>query len=449
MVTNFTAVVEPLLTERTSKGLAEALSRAIGEGAIDEGELLPPIRSVAQGLGVSPSTVSAAWRLLARAGAIESDGRRGTVVLARRGPGPARYRRALDHTHALRLDLSTGVPDGDLLPDLSTSLGNLHHSWASGSYLDDPIIPGLVEALRVDWPYDTRHFLVVDGAMDALDQVSSFLLRYGDLVVVENPSFPPMLDLLDALGVRVVGVDVTDDGLDVAALSATLARRPKVVFLQPRAQNPTGISMSEQRAAQLARLLVGTDVMVVEDDSVGAVASTSPISLGSRLPSQTVHIRSFSKSHGPDLRLAALSGPPALIEGVRERRLLGQGWTSRLLQTVLLDLLGSAPSRAQIDQARVTYAQRRREMTTSLAVRAVRVDARDGLNLWLPVRDETAALLFLASHGIGAAAGSPFATKPTLVPHLRITVGLVSDGIDELAELLATASRLAPSVGPR
>ena len=449
MVTKFESVVTPLFRERTSKGLADALSEAIGNGSLVEGDLLPPIRDVATTLAVSPSTVSTAWRLLAHAGAIHSDGRRGTVVLARRGPGPARYRRALERTHALRLDLSTGVPDNDLLPDLSASLGDLHHAWASGSYLDDQIVPGLVDALRLDWPYETSDFLIVDGAMDALDQVASFVLRYGDLVVVENPSFPPMLDLLDALGARVVGVDVDDEGIVPEALTHVLARRPVAVFIQPRAHNPTGISMSVPRAAALADLLRGTGVLIVEDDSVGAVASSAPMSLGTWLPDQTVHIRSFSKSHGPDLRLAALSGPAALLDGVRERRLLGQAWTSRLLQAVLLDLLDRPSSRAQIDHARDTYAQRRRAMNAALARRGVRVAICDGVNLWLPVRDETAALLFLASHGIGAAAGSPFFTSDPHDSHLRVTVGLVSDGADELADLLATASRLAPSAGPR
>ena len=313
------------------------------------------------------------------AGAIHTDGRRGTVVSARRGSGPARYRRALERTQALRLDLSTGVPDSDLLPDLSSSFADLHHAWASGSYLDDPNIEGLVDALRVDWPYDTRDFMVVDGAMDALDQVASHLLRYGDLVVVENPSFPPMLDLLDALGVRVIGVDVDDEGLVAESLATVLARRPAAVFIQPRAHNPTGVSMSERRAKELAELLGDSDVMIVEDDSVGAVASSPPMSLGRWLPDQTVHIRSFSKSHGPDLRLAALSGPASLVEGVRERRLLGQGWTSRLLQTVLMDLLARPESRTQIDLARTSYETRRRAMNNARAVRGVPAAARDGV----------------------------------------------------------------------
>jgi DNA-binding transcriptional MocR family regulator len=179
------------------------------------------------------------------------------------------------------------------------------------------------------------------------------------------------------------------------------------------------------------------------------VATTAPISLGTWLPDQTVHIRSFSKSHGPDLRLAAMSGPSHVMDGVRERRLLGQGWTSRLLQAVLLDLLTREESRMQIECARAAYAHRRSTMSYELSQLGLASADGDGLNLWLPVRDETAALLFLASRGIGAAAGTPFATKNSHSPHLRITVGLIVDDFARIAKELAEASRITPSVGPR
>jgi DNA-binding transcriptional MocR family regulator len=449
MVTKILEEIRKRMTPRTSRGLANALSEAIGDGALAEGIRLPPIRTVAMELDLSPSTVSTAWKLLARAGAIRSDGRRGTIVLARRGPGPTRYRRALDRSLTFRLDLSTGVPDAQLLPDLAPALGDLHHAWASSSYLDDPIISGLVEALRADWPYDACDFAIVDGAMDALDQVASHLLHFGDVVIVENPSFPPALDLLDALGVRAIGVDVDEEGLMPERLAERLDGRPRALLLQPRAHNPTGVSMSTGRANELASLLRETEVVVIEDDSAGAVASTAPISLGAWLPEQTVHIRSFSKSHGPDLRLAAISGPTALMEGVHERRLLGQGWTSRLLQAILLDLLHRDESRQQIERARATYARRRRAICAALADRGMVVIGKDGLNLWLPVRDETSALLFLASRGIGAAAGSPFATRDGNEPHLRVTTGLIEEGVDELADVLVRAAGVGPSAGPR
>jgi DNA-binding transcriptional MocR family regulator len=285
--------------------------------------------------------------------------------------------------------------------------------------------------------------------MDALNQVAAQLLHFGDVVLVENPTFPPLLDLLDAIGVRAIGVNVDDTGLIPSELKEALAHRPRALFLQPRAHNPSGASLTPRRARELAALLKGSTVFVVEDDSAGAIASTPAISLGTWLPGQTVHIRSFSKSHGPDLRIAAVSGPSSVMDGIRERRLLGQGWTSRLLQSVLLNLLTSNESKEQVEHARAVYSHRRSLITSELQRRGLAIETGDGLNLWLPVRDETSALVFLVSRGIGAAAGSPFMSKDGATAHLRITVGLITDDFERLATEFANASDVFSSVGPR
>ncbi|MBN9618633.1 MAG: hypothetical protein J0H43_02720, partial [Actinobacteria bacterium] len=88
----------------------------------------------------------------------------------------------------------------------------------------------------------------------------------------------------------------------------------RALILQPRAQNPTGASLTPERVAALAAVLADPGVLVIEDDSSGAVASTPALSLGSVLPSSTVHIRSYSKSHGPDLRIAAVGGPATVLD---------------------------------------------------------------------------------------------------------------------------------------
>src|SRR5690349_13548805 len=75
----YQAVMERL-SDASARGLAEAVSRAVGDGALAGGLKLPPVRSVATELQLSPSTVNSAWQLLRRAGTIRTDGRRGTVV---------------------------------------------------------------------------------------------------------------------------------------------------------------------------------------------------------------------------------------------------------------------------------------------------------------------------------------------------------------------------------
>lgn len=437
------------LVEPTARGIANAVSDAIRAGELHEGDRLPPIREVALGLGVSPTTVSAAWALLSRAGSIRTDGRRGTSVAAVTRMGPARYRRVRESRTRFDLDLSSGVPDPDLLPDLAPSLNRLRHSPHPADYLDEPMLSELAEAVAEDWPYAAERFTVADGAMDAIDQICTVLLRFGDRVAVEQPAFPPLLDLLEALGMRLVPVPFDEQGPSAEALRAAVGSGVSTFFLQPRGHNPTGISMTAQRARELSAIVSAGDLMVVEDDSAGMIASSSAHSLGEWVPGQVLHVRSYSKSHGPDLRLAALSGPASYVDALIERRYLGQGWTSRLLQRLLLDLLTSSSAQAQVAKARDAYAERRAAVVDALASHDVEVGGTDGLNIWLPVRDESAALVRLASIGIGAAAGAPFGITGDQPDHLRITTALVRSEHDAIAAHLADAALLGPLSGRR
>ena len=96
--------------------------------------------------------------------------------------------------------------------------------------------------------------------------------------------------------------------------------------------------------------------LVVEDDHSGDIATGEDVSLGRHLPDRTVHIRSYSKSHGPDLRIAAVGGSADVIDPLVSRRMLGPGWTSRLLQAVLVELLTDPAAIAAVGRARTTYA---------------------------------------------------------------------------------------------
>jgi DNA-binding transcriptional MocR family regulator len=277
--------------------------------------------------------------------------------------------------------------------------------------------------------------------MDALDRIAEVVVRLGDRVVVEHPMFPPLLDLLEQLGAEVVGIDLDDEGMVIDQLRAAMAGDPVAVFLQPRAHNPTGVTMTTRRAKAIAEVLADSRATIVEDDHSGDIASGPLVSLGRWLPARTVHIRSYSKSHGPDLRLAAVGGAGEVVRAVANRRLLGPGWSSRILQAVLLEMLDHEPTLASVAAARVEYARRRTAVAGVLAERGVPVTGTDGINLWMEASDERSALLTLAAQGIGAAPGEPFMVRPER-PHLRVTVGLVGDDTDRLAAQLADAAAL-------
>jgi DNA-binding transcriptional MocR family regulator len=433
--------LEERLENPSARGLAAAVSRALADGGLAPGTKLPPIRTVATELALSPTTVSAAWALLARSGTVRTDGRRGTTVLDNHPTGSGRYRRALERPTPLAQDLSTGVPDEALLPTLGAALASLERAGTPSSYLEDPVVPELADLLRHDWPYPPETLMVVDGAMDALDLVTRSALRPGDRVVVEHPTFPPLVDLLETLAVEVVGVAVDDEGLTTEGLEDALRAPVSAVVLQPRAHNPTGVTMTRERAKEIAALLGVSGTLVVEDDSAHGISPTPPLSLGEWLPEHTVHVRSFSKSHGPDLRLAAMSGPASLLRAVDARRHLGQGWSSRLLQRILVGLLTHATAVAQVEAAKREYARRRELLVAALAEHGITVGGTEGINIWVPVEDETAAIVRLASQGIGVGAGVPFAVLPGLPGHIRVTAGLVRERHEKLAESIAEAAQ--------
>ena len=299
--------------------------------------------------------------------------------------------------------------------------------------------------------------MVVDGALDAISRTLGQLVRFGDRVVVESPGFPPFLDLLDVLGAHAVPVRLDEQGMHPDALARALHRHPVAVLLQPRAQNPTGASMTTERAEELARVIRSAtgvdDLVVIEDDHSGLISTEGDVTLGTWLPGRVVHVRSFSKSHGPDLRVAALGGPRGLIDRVVARRMLGPGWTSRMVQTILLDLLTEGASIDAVAEARRRYYTRQRALGDALRTRGVAVAPADGINLWVPVLSERSALVQLAASGIRVAPGSPFlaasdagdaanGSRPrTDGDFVRFTVGMLRDGTDEVADALASAAQ--------
>ncbi|GGM08644.1 PLP-dependent aminotransferase family protein [Dactylosporangium sucinum] len=435
------------IDDRTARGIAAAVGRLVTAGTLPAGTRLPTVRDVAKELGISPTTVSEAWRSLARAGAIQTRGRSGTFVS---GPSVPRQRlryaqlggRVSELGGGLVRDYSTGVPDYDLLPSLSEALRRIGDARLTTSYLDGAVLPRLEAVLRARWPFLPEQLTVVDGALDALDRITGVVVRFGDHVLVEDPAFPPVLDLLETVGATVVGVPIDEHGLRPEALAAALRSvDPVAVYLQPRAHNPTGASMTQARADKLARVLAKhPSVTIVEDDHSGGIATAAPVSLGRRLPDRTVHVVSFSKSHGPDLRLAAIGGPADVVTAVTDRRLLGPGWSSRLLQAVLVDLLTDPSTVEQIAHAREEYARRRTALLDALDARGVTATAGDGINLWMAVANQQVAMLTLAAHGIAVAPGAPFEVSHLDSDHVRVTVGLVREGFEELADVLAEAA---------
>ena len=205
--------------------------------------------------------------------------------------------------------------------------------------------------------------------------------------------------------------------------------------------------MSKTRRDELAELVAGTEMVIVEDDHSGSISGAELHSFGETDPDRVVHIRSYSKSHGPDLRLAAVSGPAKLLDPVIQRRHLGPSWTSRLLQQVLLELLTDPDEQAQVAAASQTYAQRRQLFVDRLIAQGLPAEALltlgTGMNVWVPVNHEQRAVTALANEGIGVAPGRPFMVASSDQDFIRITTAPLAapHDIDRVAKAVADAAQ--------
>ncbi|MFI2474373.1 PLP-dependent aminotransferase family protein [Nocardia xishanensis] len=433
------------IDDPTPAGIAGAIARLITSGELRAGDRLPTVRELSRRLGVSPATVSHGWRALAQAGLVVSRGRSGTFV-AEGGTRPASSRTDSMTRGATgaRLDLSLGTPDPALLPEIGSILSRLALGAETTDYHQAPVVPELGRLLQADWPARSGALTVVDGAMDAIVRSLQAVVRFGDRVIVEDPTFPYILDYLESIGAQIVPVHMDEEGVLPDDFARAVATGASAAVLQPRAQNPTGASMSVERAEELVAILRRGErrCMIIEDDHSGAVVPVEDISLGRWLPDQVLHVRSYSKSHGPDLRIAALSGPEEIIDRIVATRVLGPGWTPRILQRLLHEMLRDETVTRTVEHARAQYQVRRRALADALRGHGLYLADGQGLNAWLPVADERTALIHLAANGIRVAPGGPFFVASRGHPEaVRVTIAPLAEGIDEVAAVLALAAR--------
>ncbi|MFE2251935.1 aminotransferase class I/II-fold pyridoxal phosphate-dependent enzyme [Streptomyces lavendulae] len=346
-------------------------------------------------------------------------------------------------------DVAEGNPDVSLLPSLDAALAAAARWYARtpALYGQDPVLPELARIARADLDADgvpAGPLAVTSGALDGIERVLAAHLRPGDAVAVEDPGWGAVLDLVPALGLRALPVAVDDEGPVPAAVERALAEGARAVVVRARAQNPTGAAVGAARARELRELLARHPGVLVIDDDHGHGIVDVPLCPLSGVTRHWSLIRSTAKAYGPDLRVAVLTGDAVTLDRVRGRQRLGPGWVSRLLQRTVVELWTSGA----VDKEAVarSYGLRRDGLIAALAERGVRAHGRSGMNVWVPVADETAVVTRLMTAGWAVTAGARFRVEAG--PGVRITVsGLSPAEVGPLADAVAAAVR--PAAGGR
>ncbi|MEV5339902.1 aminotransferase class I/II-fold pyridoxal phosphate-dependent enzyme [Streptomyces sp. NPDC052676] len=427
---------------RRAAEISASVEEAVANGGLEPGQLLPPMRELAQRLGVNPNTVAAAYRTLRERGVIETDGRRGSRVRATPATTGREYIR-VEVPEGVR-DVAAGNPDPALLPPLGAAFAAAagRNDRQPVLYGESAVEPELERIARADLDADgvpDGPLAVTSGSLDAIERVLAAHLKPGDAVAVEDPGWGSLLDLVPALGLRTLPVEVDDDGPLPDGVRAALAAGARALIVTDRAQNPTGAAVSATRARALRSVLRRhPETLLIEDDHGHRIVDLPlhPLAGATR---HWAMVRSVAKAYGPDLRLAVLTGDPVTVDRVRGRQRLGPGWVSRITQRAVVRLWtdGAVDPRA----VAAAYGRRRDALIDALADRGITARGRSGMNVWIPVPDETGAVARLLHAGWAVAPGARF--RISAPPGIRVTVSALTE-----AETDALAEAIAEAVGP-
>jgi len=339
-------------------------------------------------------------------------------------------------------DLGEGNPDPALLPSLDGALAAAARAYAKrpGMYGEasvDPELEALVRAALDDDGVPAGPVAIASGSLDAIERVLVAHLKPGDAVAVEDPGWGALLDLVPALGLRPVPIALDDEGPLPDEVERALNAGARALVVTDRAQNPTGAAIGAARAEELRCVLAGhRGVLLIEDDHGHAIVDL-PLHPLAGATDRWAFVRSVAKAYGPDLRVAALTGDAVTVDRVLGRQQLGPGWVSRLLQRAVAHLL--ATGAVDSDAVARAYGERRDALVQALTERGVEAHGRSGMNVWVPVSDETGAVARLLNAGWAVAPGARF--RVAAPQGIRLTVSpLTAADIAPLADAVAAAA---------
>ena len=465
-----------------------ALKAKIRGGGLGPAARVPSTRALARDLGVSRNTVMLAYEQLAAEGYLVSRHRGATsvaVVAPPRPPetpsGAAAERPAPVSAYAARLtarlalapsrptgprpairyDFRYGLPGVDEFPrEIWRRLLAAHARNASSDRLGygspaghAPLRAALSEYLgrARGVVSDPDRIVIVNGTQQALDLIARVLLDPGDGAVVEEPHYPGATIPFEAVGARLLRVPVDADGLDPSRLPAA-GERPRLAYVTPCHQFPSGVIMPLERRLALLRWASRVGAWVVEDDYVSEFRYEGhPLEALQSLDrdARAIYMGSFSKTLFPALRVGYLVLPRALVRAFLAAKWAADRFSAPLYQEALAELITSGQFERYLRRAGTRNAGRRRALIAALRERfGDRVEIageNTGVHLvvWLedvPPRELPALIARAARAGVGIYPVAPFYAEPPrraglLFGYAALTDSEIRAGVRRLAEL--------------
>ena len=457
--------------------LADALRRAIEHAEIPAQTRLPAERILAQWLGMSRSTVVAAYRLLAEKGWVVGRHGSGTWVKALTPQHSAQQRNAQMHTLARspiydaflaeqvsQIDFATGAvpwPEGSTAEKYLPTGAEITALGGDYGYLPQGYFPLRSAIARMyaqrGVPTTPEQIIITTGAQQAITLISACFLQKGDPLLIESPTFFGAIDAFRSQGLRLHSVPVAQDGLDVARLQQRMqAGAAQWLYLIPTLHNPTGTSLSDAQRRDVVHTAAQQGCTIIEDLSMAdlLLAPEMPPPLAAYAPEGAIlSIGSLSKIIWGGLRVGWVRASVAMIERLARFKAiqdLGSPTLNQVMAThIFADLTTLLAQRHQQLRERQTC------MEAYLAQWLPTWQWRHpvgGLFIWarLPAGDARELAQIAARHEVLVTPGSLLSVDETHIDYLRLAyIRPPAELVDGLSRLRLAWEEYSQKMGTR
>ncbi len=377
--------------------LYEAIKEAIDTGALPEHTAMPPTRLLMTVIGLSRSTVVKAYNLLAE----------NQLLVAKQGSGfavatlpklplkievdPVTYPaisdlgqsflhniHLLNDTSAEGIAFTPGLPPLDVFPiGQWQKLSNMYWRNIRSADLNYSISSGIDSLKKCIANYlllsrgitcDPGQIMIVSGSLQSLFLIGSVLINKGDMVCMENPTFPNVISIFKSLQADVVPIEVDNEGLIIDQINSDEHKAVKLIHTTPSNQYPLGGKMSKERRLKLLAWAHAHNAMIIENDyehEINNWHDQVPSIYSLDAEQRTIYLGTFNRILHPSIRLGYMIVPPHLLPAVKALQMHSHRFVPQSIQVVMTDFMSQNLIYKHIRMA-IEEAKERRALFLSL-----------------------------------------------------------------------------------
>lgn len=438
--------------------ICDAIAREIAEGWLKPGAKLPPHRDLAYKLKVTVGTVARAYSEAATRGLIVGEVGRGTFVNNFDNHGEETTRLVVEEqssTEVIDLGLNLSAI-GEAEEMLRSTLRDLSRLNSVSSLLKYQPAAGMISHRLIASKWLERfgikaqpdNIVICNGGQHGLLLAMMAVAGHGESIATEALTYPGAKAIAHQLGIHLNAVSMDGEGLDADSLRELCeTRRPKAIYCMPVLQNPTTITMPENRVREIAAVAEKYGLWIIEDDVYGFLAETRPSALASLLPEQTIYVTSASKCMAPGLRVGFIVAPPKLCRIIQELSTMTDWMSPPLMAEIVSNWIMTGQADRLIEWHRHQASDRQR-----LAHRILRPYAENTsmscYHLWMRLPEPWRMDSFAAAAlkvDVRVITADAFAVKRDHAPHaVRLCLG-ATHTLQQIGSALERLKQLAES----